>query len=160
MKKFIPLLSFLLFACGATTSAQEVFNKVLENAQHILKEPTSTFTNQKIAQFKIDELLYMKNKAVDTDTLKATELLDIQSYYMSEFLSLFFTEIVYSTDLSAEDRKTKILLFVQASCACPLFNDTDKEKINKYIDGDSQLTPFCLDTDWYTAYLFVTKTME
>jgi len=160
MKKILPLLSLILFAFCATASAQEVFNKVMESAQHILNEPASAFTNKKIAKFKIDELNYMKSKAVDTDSLTANQILDIQSYYMSEFLSLFYTEIIYSTDLSAEDRKTKILLFVQASCACPLFNDTDKEKISKYIDGDSQLTPFSLDTDWYKAYLFVTRTME
>ena len=102
----------------------------------------------------------MKGKAMEKDSVAAIDLLDVQSYYMSEFLSMFYTEIIYSTDLSAEDRKAKILLFIQASCACPLFNDTDKEKINKYIDGDAQLTPFCLDTDWYKAYQFVTKAME
>lgn len=160
MKKRLYILFLSLFSVSGVTSAQEVFNKVMESAQHILNEPTSTFTNTQIAKFKVDELNYMKGKAMEKDSVAAIDLLDVQSYYMSEFLSMFYTEIIYSTDLSAEDRKAKILLFIQASCACPLFNDTDKEKINKYIDGDAQLTPFCLDTDWYKAYKFVTKAME
>ena len=146
MKKRLYILFLSLFSVSGVTSAQEVFNKVMESAQHILNEPTSTFTNTQIAKFKVDELNYMKGKAMEKDSVAAIDLLD--------------TEIIYSTDLSAEDRKAKILLFIQASCACPLFNDTDKEKINKYIDGDAQLTPFCLDTDWYKAYQFVTKAME
>ena len=160
MKKRLYILFLSLFSVSGVTSAQEVFNKVMESAQHILNEPTSTFTNTQIAKFKVDQLNYMKGKAMEKDSVAAIDLLDVQSYYMSEFLSMFYTEIIYSTDLSAEDRKAKILLFIQASCACPLFNDTDKEKINKYIDGDAQLTPFCLDTDWYKAYQFVTKAME
>jgi len=130
MKKRLYILFLSLFSVSGVTSAQEVFNKVMESAQHILNEPTSTFTNTQIAKFKVDELNYMKGKAMEKDSVAAIDLLDVQSYYMSEFLSMFYTEIIYSTDLSAEDRKAKILLFIQASCACPLFNDTDKEKIN------------------------------
>lgn len=160
MKKNLFILLATLFFAPEPALAQEVFNKVMENARQIIDRQTSTFTNTQIAKFKVDELNYMKSKAVDTDSISASDLLDIQSYYMSEFLSLFYTEIVYSTELSTDDRKAKIMLFIQASCACPLFNDTDKETINKYIDGDSQLTPFCLDTDWYKAFQFVTKAME
>ncbi len=160
MKKRSRILLAALISLYEPLPAQEVFNTVMESAQQVLNEPTSTFTNSQIAKFKVDELNYMKSKAADTDTLSAADLLDVQSYYMSEFLSLFFTEIIYSAELSPEERKAKILLFIGASCDSPLFNDSDKEKINKYIDSDSQLTPFCLDTDWYKAYLFVTKAME
>ena len=160
MKKFLSVLSFALFTTGGAVSAQEVFNKVLESAQHTINEPTSSFTNAQIARFKVDVLQYMKSKALEKESANVNELLDIQAYYMSEFLSLFYTEIIYSTELSVEDRKAKIFLFIQASCTCPLFDDNDKEKINKYINGDSQLTPFCLDTDWHKAYQFVTKAME
>ena len=116
MKKRLYILFLSLFSVSGVTSAQEVFNKVMESAQHILNEPTSTFTNTQIAKFKVDELNYMKGKAMEKDSVAAIDLLDVQSYYMSEFLSMFYTEIIYSTDLSAEDRKAKILLFIQASC--------------------------------------------
>ena len=100
MKKFLSVLSFALFTTGGAVSAQEVFNKVLESAQHTINEPTSSFTNAQIARFKVDVLQYMKSKALEKESANVNELLDIQAYYMSEFLSLFYTEIIYSTELS------------------------------------------------------------
>ena len=94
MKKRLYILFLSLFSVSGVTSAQEVFNKVMESAQHILNEPTSTFTNTQIAKFKVDELNYMKGKAMEKDSVAAIDLLDVQSYYMSEFLSMFYTEII------------------------------------------------------------------
>ena len=78
--------------------------------------------------------------------------LDVQAYYMSEFLTLFFKEILSDKKLSDEKKKNKILMFMDASCSNPLFNDSDKETINAYINEGNELTPFCLDTDWEKAY--------
>lgn len=156
---FITVMLAILIGV-APAAGQEVFRSVYESAQKSLKDPVQNFAKTKIAQFKIDELDYMKSKAVDTDTLSKNDLLDLQAYYMSEFLSKYLTEIIYNEDQPDSVKKSIIYLFVNASAICPLFNDNDKEKINKYIDSDHQLTPFCLDTDWRKAFIVVNKAME
>lgn len=150
---------FLFWAAEA--DAQEVFKSVYESAQKALNEPVQNFTKKRIAKFKIDELDYLKRKVGKMESIKRNDILDVQAYYMSEFLSRYLTEIVYSEGQPDSVRKALVYLFVNASAVCPLFNDTDKDTINKYLNSpDSQLTPFCLDTDWRKAYIFVNKAME
>lgn len=159
MKKyFMVIVLALIFSLQA--NAQEVFRSVMESAQKTLNDPVKNFTKSQIAQFKIDELNYLKSKAKDTDSLSKNEILDIQAYYMSEFLTRYITEIIYNEGQPDSVKKAMVYLFVNASAVCPLFNDTDKKTINKYIDSDKQLTPFCLDTDWKKALKFVNKAME
>lgn len=161
MKKLYIIVAIAILLAGtAETRAQEVWNSVYESANKVLKEPVQNYSKKKFAQFKVDELNYLKKKAVDTDTLSRNEILDIQAYYMSEFLSRYLTEIIYSEGQPDSVKKAMIFLFVNASAICPLFGDTDKKTINKYLDSDGQITPFCLDTDWRKALTIVNRTME
>ena len=147
MKKLFYTLIALLTMTATQSNAQEVFNSVLESAQNALKDPVQNFSKTQIAKFKID-------------ALNRNDLLDIQSYYMSEFISKYLTEIICCEGQPDSVKKAIVFLFVNASAVCPLFNDKDKDKINKYINSDKQLTPFCLDTDWKKAFQFVNKAME
>ncbi len=159
MKKlFYTLIAFLTIS--ATANAQEVFNSVLESAQNALKDPVQNFSKTQIAKFKIDELNYLKSKTSKYESIKRNDLLDIQAYYMSEFISRYLTEIICCEGQPDSVKKATVYLFVNASAMCPLFNDKDKDNINKYINSDKQLTPFCLDTDWKKAYTFINKAME
>ena len=76
MKKRLYILFLSLFSVSGVTSAQEVFNKVMESAQHILNEPTSTFTNTQIAKFKVDEPLpgIQYARQLRAELLKATRI--------------------------------------------------------------------------------------
>lgn len=157
---FYTFVAAFLFL-AAEADAQEVFKSVYESAQRALSEPVQNFTKKKIARFKLDELDYLKGKVGKMESIKRNDILDVQAYYMSEFLSHYLTEIVYSEGQPDSVRKALVYLFVNASAVCPLFGDTDKDTINKYLNTpDSQLTPFCLDTDWRKAYILVGKAME
>ncbi len=160
MKKLFYTTVVMLFMFTVNTNAQEVFNAVMQSAKNALKDPVQNFSKTQIAKFKIDELNYLKSKAGNIETIKRNDLLDIQAYYMSEFLSRYLTEIIYSEGQPDSVKKAMVYLFVNASAICPLFNDTNKEVINKYLNSDKQLTPFCLDTDWEKAYKFINKAME
>ncbi len=160
MKKLFYTTVVMLFMFTVNTNAQEVFNAVMQSAQNALKDPVQNFSKTQMAKFKIDELNYLKSKAGNIETIKRNDLLDIQAYYMSEFLSRYLTEIIYSEGQPDSVKKAMVYLFVNASAICPLFNDTNKEVINKYLNSDKQLTPFCLDTDWEKAYKFINKAME
>ncbi len=160
MKKLFYTTVVMLFMFTVNTNAQEVFNAVMQSAQNALKDPVQNFSKTQMAKFKIDELNYLKSKAGNIETIKRNDLLDIQAYYMSEFLSRYLTEIIYSEGQPDSVKKAMVYLFVNASAICPLFNDTNKDVINKYLNSDKQLTPFCLDTDWEKAYKFINKAME
>ncbi len=159
MKKLFYTLIALL-TISATANAQEVFNSVLESAQNALKDPVQNFSKTQIAKFKIDELNYLKSKTSKYESIKKNDLLDIQAYYMSEFISRYLTEIICCEGQPDSVKKATVYLFVNASAMCPLFNDKDKDTINKYINSNKQLTPFCLDTDWKKAFTFINKAME
>lgn len=56
-------------------------------------------------------------------------------------------------------RKAKIMLFMNASVANPLFKDEDKETTMAFT-GDDSITPFCLDTNWQNAYLSASENLK
>lgn len=151
MKRTAFLFSF--FIVCSLSHAQEVYNIILENATRTVNSPTTGFTQAQIAQFKRTALLYLKRKAFEQSDTVSADLLNTQAYYLNEFLSSFFNEILKAKDQSDEKRKAKIVLFMQASLECPLFGDTDEETTLAFVDDKEGLTPFSLDTDWEKAYL-------
>lgn len=151
MKYLYTLFSFFAFnVCLA--QAQTVYNTVLENATRVINSPTSGFTQAQIAKFKCTALVYLRNKASEVyQGDEYVRLLDTQAYYLSEFISLFFDEILKSKRLTEEKRKEKILMFMDASVSNPLFDDNNEETTMSYIIKGGELTPFCLNTDWQKA---------
>ena len=155
MKKTRPLFYSSLLAlllAPNTLKAQEVYNMVLENATQTVNSPSKSFTQVKIAQFKSTALVYLKKKAFENSKEVKEEFLNTQAYYLSEFIFLFFTQILKDHKLSDEERRKKIYLFMDASLSNPLFNDPDTETTQSYIKEGSELTPFSLDTDWQKAW--------
>lgn len=155
MKKTRPLFYSSLLAlllAPNTLKAQEVYNMVLENATQTVNSPSKSFTQVKIAQFKRTALVYLKKKAFENSKEVKEEFLNTQAYYLSEFIFLFFTQILKDHKLSDEERRKKIYLFMDASLSNPLFNDPDTETTQSYIKEGSELTPFSLDTDWQKAW--------
>ena len=126
---------------------------VLDNATRIVNSPTSSFLNTQIAQFKRTALIYIKSKAFErTDSVPA-KFLNTQAYYLTEFLNLFFAEMIKIKDLPEKARKQRILRFMDASACNPLFHDLDEETTLSFVENGGEVTPFSLDTDWQKAYL-------
>ena len=124
MKKTRPLFYSSLLAlllAPNTLKAQEVYNMVLENATKTVNSPSKSFTQVKIAQFKSTALVYLKKKAFENSKEVKEEFLNTQAYYLSEFIFLFFTQILKDHKLSDEERRKKIYLFMDASLSNPLF---------------------------------------
>lgn len=133
---------------------------VLDNATRIVNSPTSSFLNTQIAQFKRTALIYIKSKAFErTDSVPA-KFLNTQAYYLTEFLNLFFAEMIKIKDLPEKARKQRILRFMDASACNPLFHDTDEETTLSFVENGGEVTPFSLDTDWQKAYLAAKAIVE
>lgn len=152
MKKAF-LLIFLFLLGFSAAEAQEVYNYLLESSTRIVNNPASSFTQTRIAQFKRTALVYMKSKAFEVMPRVTDQFLNTQAYYMSEFVALFFDEVLRDKKLSASRRREKIYLFMDASKSNPLFNDPDAETTDAFMLDSNDLTPFSLDTDWQKAYL-------
>jgi hypothetical protein len=149
MKTLLLTLLFATFTLGG--SAQEIYKLVFESAKTTLENPATSLTKAKIAQFKISQLTYMYQKAFETMPEVTDRFLDIQAYYLSEFLTLYQADLVKSSNLSAEERAKRVMIFLDATVSNPLFNDKDEETIYAYIHEGTELTPFSLDTDWEKA---------
>ncbi len=160
MRRYIFLSAFLMFA-AIPVKAQDVYNFVLENATRIVNTPTSSFTQTRIAQFKRTVLVYMRGKAHEEHPDGVTHnFLNTQAYYLSEFVTLFFDELMKDKGRDEEARKKKILLFMDASISNPLFEDSDEETTYAYINEPEELTPFSLNTDWQKAYYAVMSQLK
>ena len=129
-----------------------MYNLVLNNATRIVNNPTCSYTQIQIAQFKRTALIYMKTKAFEETDSVPSNFLDTQAYYLSEFITLFFNDVVTSKRLSDEKRKKRIMMFTDASISNPMFEDTDQETTLAFIKDGGELTPFSIDTDWQKAY--------
>ena len=157
MKTILLTALLLLLPCSAR--CQEVFNMVLENATRTVNSPTTGFTQAQIAQFKRTALLYIKRKAFERTDSVPSAFLNTQAYFLSEYLTLFFNEILKDKKTADGMRKAKIMLFMNASVATPLFKDEDKETTMAFT-GDDSITPFCLDTNWQNAYLSASENLK
>lgn len=151
MKHFIFIV-FLIACCYSTARAQDVYNLVLNNATRIVNNPTSSYTQTQISQFKRTALIYMKSKAFEETDSVPSSFLDTQAYYLSEFVTLFFNDVIKSKRLTDEKRKERIMMFTDASISNPMFSDPDKEVTLSFINDGGELTPFSIDTDWQKAY--------
>lgn len=152
MKKYLFTLLTLFTCFASSVKAQDVYNLVLNNATRIVNNPTSNYTQTQISQFKRTALVYMKSKAFEATDSVPSAFLDTQAYYLSEFITLFFNDVMKSKRLDNEKRKERIMMFTDASISNPMFDDTDKDTTLAFIKDGGELTPFSLDTDWQKAY--------
>ena len=159
MKKSLYVI--LLFALlPMTMSAQDVYNYLLDATTNTVNNPTSTYTQVRIAQFKRTALVYLKRKAFETMPEVTEQFLNKQAYYMSEYVALFFDEILKGKKDNEQKRMAKIYLFMDTSKAYPLFDDPDTDMTDSYIIEGNELTPFSLNTDWQKAYGAVKVELE
>ncbi|MBR4297798.1 MAG: hypothetical protein IKT82_06390 [Bacteroidaceae bacterium] len=149
MKTFLLSLLFATFTLGG--SAQEIYKLVYQSAKSTLENPATPLTKAKIAQFKLSQLTYLYKKAFDTMPEVTDRFLDVQAYYLSEFLTLYQADLVKSSKMSGEERAKRVMIFLDATVSNPLFNDKDEETIYAYIKEGTEITPFSLDTDWEKA---------
>ena len=140
MKQFFVFFVFLLCNLQAAYS-QEVYDLVLANATRAVNSPTSSYA-----------LIYLKRKAFEQVKEVPASFLDTQAYYLSEFVTLFFNEILKIKHLDEAKRKERIMFFMEASLSNPLYNDPDEETTMSFITNGGEITPFCINTNWQKAY--------
>ena len=158
--KYFYLIITCLSLNAMPLRAQSVYNMVMENATRMVNSPSSSYTQTQIAQFKRTALTYLKTKAFEANDSVSTEFLNVQAYYLSEFLGSFFNDILKSKRKDKTEKQEMIEHYMDASVSNPLYNDPDQETTMSYIIEGGQLTPFCLNTNWQKAYYAATSTKK
>lgn len=150
----------MIFAivCATTTSvsAQEIFNevkKIEKQAETLANDTTKNINERKIACFKYDAIYYLIDKASQEDNFTEYELGE-QTDALIEFVNLYVKRLANANKKDKDMLKAK---FRTASINNSLFNDVDKEVVYSYVDNDSFITQFSLDTNWVKALEDVKK---
>lgn len=149
MKKIILSLMLLCFMMSGA-SAQEIYKEVkriMQNQEDIKNNPQKTLDERKIATFKWDAIYYLIVKAGDQN-LTAYELGN-QTSAMLDFVNLYIKRV--SSEKKKAQREIIINRYRKVTIENALFNDMDKDIIYAYINNNSFLTRFSLDTNWVKA---------
>lgn len=160
MKKFAIVMALLL-SFSLSAGAQDIFKAILSDSRKVVNDPGSNAVLKRIAQFKVSDLGYIRDKAFEKSENVPVKFLDDQAYYMNQFVNSFIKDVLVNTSLSKAEKKKRIILFMDASCSNPLYKDTDTDLVNAYVnDSKNQFTPFCLDTDWPKAFAAVQSKLK
>ena len=151
MKKIILSL-LVLMASVASIQAQDLFKTVRDNATKVVNNPSSSDEEIQINQFKVTALNYLAMMVQKRGLKKDTFFYDSQAVNMTSFITDFQVNLEKARAISPAKRMEIMKIYTDASKFNPLFKDTDKEKVNCYVDDKTTMTPFCLDTDWEKAY--------
>lgn len=157
MKKLFLFLSLAMIMAGHA-KAQDVANEIKRISKQVVDDQKQDLQTRRIAYFKVNAIDYMKMKIRDevmrdTNDLKTynenIKLINEQAYAMYEYVNLFVKRLAAAKTAEAKD--IVVARFRTASINNPLFNDMDLELVQSYVNNDSYLTRFSLDTNWEKA---------
>ena len=151
MKKIL-FTGLMLMASLTGMRAQSLYQTVFNKATAVVNDPASSDDEIQINQFKITALNYMSNMVKKRGLKKDAYFYDSQAVNLTSFVTDFQVNLDKARTLAPSKRTEIIKIYTDACRFNPMFKDTDKEKVNCYVDDHNTLTPFCLDTDWEKAY--------
>lgn len=151
MKKL--LLTLLVLTASVTgIQAQSLYKTVYDKATAVVNNPASSDEELQISQFKLTALNYMSMMVKKRGLQKDSYFYDSQAVNLNSFITDFQLNLEKARTISPAKRMEILKIYTDASKFNPMFKDTDKEKVNCYVDDRATLTPFCIDTDWEKAY--------
>ena len=151
MKKSI-ITMLLLAMATVCTQAQSLYKTVYDKATAVVNNPASSDEEVQISQFKVTALNYITMMVKKRGMTKDSYFYDSQAVNLTSFVTDFQANLEKARNISPSKRTEILKIYMEASKFNPLFKDTDKEKVNCYVNDQSTLTPFCIDTDWEKAY--------
>ena len=151
MKK--TLITLLVLVASVTgIQAQNLYKTVYDKAMAVVNNPASSDEEIQINQFKVTALNYMSMMVKKRGLAKDSYFYDSQAVNLASFVTDFQANLEKARTLSPSKRTEIIKIYTDACKYNPMFKDTDKEKVNCYVNDKRTLTPFCIDTDWEKAY--------
>lgn len=140
--------------------AQSIFQSELERAAAVVQHQRGGFVVVRLAVFKQEALLYLREKTDNQDGETRKRWLDNQAYYLADFLGLYY-HLLCDTQLTASNHQEIRDWFKQASLGNPAFYNEEDPKALRFVEDSSQpLTPFSLDSDWEKSFGQVLRQMQ
>lgn len=151
MKKVI--FSMLMLAMSVmSVQAQSLYKTVFDRATAVVNNPSASDEEVQVNQFKVTALNYISMMVKKRGMNKDSYFYDSQAVNMASFVTDFQANLEKARAISPAKRAEVLKIYTDASKYNPLFKDTDKDKVNCYVNDKTTLTPFCLDTNWEKAY--------
>lgn len=163
INRFFIVVAILL-GFSLQTKAQDVANEIKKISKSIADDQNKDLQSRRIAYFKVNAIDYLKMKMRDgmMNDSKNTKLyndnikmINEQSYAMYEYINLFIKKLAEAKQPEAKDAVMNS--FKTTSISNPLFNDTDLELVQSYVNNEDYLTRFSLDTNWVKALEIMRK---
>jgi hypothetical protein len=151
MKKFLAILGLAALAI-APVQAQSLFETVHKSATAKVNDPKSSNETIEINQFEVTALNYISTQVQKRALKKDTYFFDSQAVNLKSFVDDFLFYLNKARTGGAQKRNEVIDCYRSASLSNPLFNDSNKERVQCYVNDTKTFTPFSLDTDWEKAY--------
>ncbi len=157
MKKLFFVIAIALMMVGQA-KAQEVANEIKRISKAVVDDPKQDVQVRRVADCKVNSVDDMKKKIrdivagnpKDKEAInKNIKMVNEQAYAMYEFVNLYIKQLAEAKTPESKDLVGKE--FRAASLNNPLFNDTDLEVVQSYVNNDTYLTRFSLDTNWVKA---------
>ena len=157
MKKVFLVIAIALMMVGQA-KAQEVANEIKRISKAVVDDPKQDVQVRRVAYVKVNAVDYMKmrirdivaNNPKDKEAINRNiKMVNEQAYAMYEFVNLYIKQLAEAKTPESKDLVGKE--FRAASLNNPLFNDTDLEVVQSYVNNDTYLTRFSLDTNWVKA---------
>lgn len=149
MKKF---LFITLMICTFTgIYAQDVYKEVKRLSLETAANTKKTNFERSLALFKTDALEYMAVKSGELMRDSSMMILNTQAYGLYEFCFYYMAATDKARSKAAKENVKKV--FKEISLTTPRFNDEETDISHAYVNvkNKTNITPFCLDTDWVIA---------
>lgn len=135
-----------------SVQAQSLYKTVFDRATAVVNNPSASDEEVQVNQFKVTALNYISMMVKKRGMNKDSYFYDSQAVNMASFVTDFQANLEKARAISPAKRAEVLKIYTDASKYNPLFKDTDKDKVNCYVNDKTTLTPFCLDTNWEKAY--------
>lgn len=142
----------LMAASAMSVQAQSLYKTVFDRATAVVNSPSASDEEVQVNQFKVTALNYISMMVKKRGMNKDSYFYDSQAVNMASFVTDFQANLEKARAISPSKRAEVLKIYTDASKYNPLFKDTDKEKVNCYVNDKTTLTPFSLDTNWEKAY--------
>lgn len=147
------LLTLLVLMASVTgMQAQSLYKTVYDRATAVVNNPASSDEEIQINQFKVTALNYLSMMVQKRGLKKDSYFYDSQAVNLQSFVTDFQVNLEKGRKISPAKRLEILKIYTDACKFNPMFHDTDKERVNAYVNDKTTLTPFTLDTDWEKAY--------
>ncbi len=159
MKKLL-ITACMALAVSLQANAQSLFKTVMDNAVSKINSAQTPADELDYYRFEESALRYIQLQVQKRGLKVDGYFYDSQAVNMKSFIDDYRYYKAKATQISEAKFLEVSACYRDASIQNPYFKDTDKEKVNSYLNSPKTKVPFSMDTDWEKAYDQASKNIK